>query len=455
MNRREIERLDRELSGFIDSMVEEMGRPERRRAMKWYVIGLLLDGERKSIEPMAARLVDDASEIEAMRQRLQQAVSVSTWLDDELYCRIARQLDGELPGIEAMVVDDTGFAKKGAHSVGVQRQYSGTLGRIDNCQIAVSLHLAGEAGSGCIGMRLFLPEAWAKDPGRRTKVGVPDDVSCEHKWQIALAQIDDALRWGVRKHVVLADAGYGDCSEFRQGLIERGLHYVVGVQAGHCVWPPGAEPSPPVDQDGPGRPRTYWIANADPVRIEELACSIPFEHYRTVSWRDGSKGVQRSKFVALRVCPAENYRRGKAKPPQATHWLLCQWPRDKDSPAKFWLSNLPPNTSLVSLVRFAKLRWRVERDYQEMKQELGLDHFEGRTWRGFHHHATLCAVAHAFLALQRALFPPEVLTLDTSHGTASSSAGGLALDRRLSALPQARAEGLATARTLADVIESY
>jgi SRSO17 transposase len=455
MNRREIERLDRDLSGFIESMIADMGRPERRRAMKWYIVGLLLDGERKSIEPMAARLVDSASEIEAMRQRLQQAVSVSTWGDEEMFRRVARKLDGELPGVEAMVVDDTVFPKKGPHSVGVQRQYSGTLGRIDNCQVAVSLHLAGEAGSGCIGMRLFLPEAWANDAARRAKVGVPDGTSFEHKWQIALVQIDNALRWGVRKHVVLADAGYGDCSEFRQGLIERGLHYIVGVQSGHCVWPPGVEPTPPTDDGGPGRPRTYWTASADPVRIEELACSIPYEQYRTVTWREGSKGIQRSRFVALRVCPAENYRRGKAKPPQATHWLLCQWPTDKDSPAKFWLSNLPETTSLVSLVRFAKLRWRVERDYQELKQEIGLDHFEGRSWRGFHHHATLCAVAHAFLALQRALFPPEILALDASDGAASSSGGRLALDRHLPALPQAGPSGCATARTLTDVIESY
>jgi SRSO17 transposase len=455
MNRQEIERLDRELSGFIESMVVDMGRPERRRAMQWYIVGLLLDGERKSIEPMAARLVDDASEIEGMRQRLQQSVSVSAWLDDELYRRIALKLDGELPGMEALVVDDTGFAKSGCHSVGVQRQYSGTLGRVDNCQVAVSLHLAGEAGSGCIGMRLFLPEVWAHDVARRSKVGVPQDVVFRHKWQIALAQIDDALRWGVRKHVVLADAGYGDCSEFRQGLIERGLHYVVGVQAGHCVWPPGVEPSPPPQTVGRGRPRTYWTACAEPVRIEELACSIPYEQYRTVTWRDGSRGLQRSKFAALRVCPAENYRRGKARPPQATHWLLCQWPKDKDSPAKFWLSNLPESTSLVSLVRLAKLRWRVERDYQEMKQEIGLDHFEGRSWRGFHHHATLCAVAHAFLALQRALFPPEVLALDATDGAAAPSGGGLTLDRDLSALSQAGVAERATSRTLKDVIKSY
>jgi SRSO17 transposase len=438
MNRREIERLDRELSGFIDSMVADMGRPERRRAMKWYIVGLLLDGERKSIEPMAARLVDATSEIQAMRQRLQQAVTIASWRDDDLFQRIARKIDCELPGIEAFVVDDTGFPKKGKHSVGVARQYSGTLGRVDNCQVAVSLHLAGEAGSGCIGMRLFLPEVWAADTQRRALVAVPDDVVFEHKWQLALHQIDDALRWGVRKHVVLADAGYGDSSDFRRGLIERGLHYVVGVQSGHCVWPPGVELSPPNQDEGSGRPRTYWTASQAPVRIEELACSVPYEQYRTVSWRDGSKGTQRSKFIALRVCPAENYRRGKAKEPQSTHWLLCQWPSDKHAPTKFWLSDLPADTSLVALVRLAKLRWRVERDYQELKQEIGLDHFEGRTWRGFHHHATLCAVAHAFLALQRALFPPAETAMDAIDGAQTASDDRAALDRHLSAVPTTR-----------------
>ena len=177
MNRRDLRKLDRELSEFIGSMVEGMGRTERRQALASYVTGLLLDGDRKSIEPMAARLVDDASEIEAMRQRLQQAVVIAEWADDEMRARLARKLDAELPAVEALVVDDTGFPKKGTHSVGVARQYSGTLGRIDNCQVAVSLHLAGEAGSGCIAMRLFLPEAWAGDAACREKAGVPASIA--------------------------------------------------------------------------------------------------------------------------------------------------------------------------------------------------------------------------------------------------------------------------------------
>src|SRR5215813_12359303 len=195
-----------------------MGRKERVENLGHYVTGLLLDGERKSIEPIAARLVDKPEEIEGMRQRLQQAVTVATWSEQELFRRIALKVDGELPGVEALVLDDTGFPKKGAHSVGVQRQYSGTLGRIDNCQVAVSLHLAGEAGSACIAMDLFLPEVWAADRSRRRKAGVPDEIEFKTKLQIALRQLDHARAIGVRPHVVLADAAYGDSVEFRNEL---------------------------------------------------------------------------------------------------------------------------------------------------------------------------------------------------------------------------------------------
>lgn len=402
MNRKQMARLDGELSEFLEQMFGGMGRPERVRAMRWYVQGQLLDGERKSIEPMAARLVDEAGQVEAMRQRLQQCVCVSPWSDQDVAERLACKLDRELPGIEAMVLDDTGFPKKGKHSVGVQRQYSGTLGRTDNCQVAVSLHLAGEAGSGCIAMRLYLPEVWAKDRKRRRGAGVPDEVAFAPKWKIALEQIDSALSWGVRKHVMLADAAFGEVGEFRDGLKERGLNYVVGIKGTTLLWPPGSQRRVARRNKRPGRPRTrYRDERHPPMNAAELATTL---EYRTVRWREGSRGWQSSRFAAVRVRTAHAYT--KSQPPGDEQWLLCEWTKGKETPSKLFLASLPADTSLKALVRLAKLRWRVERDYQEMKQELGLDHFEGRTWRGFHHHATLCTVAHGFLALRRALSPP-------------------------------------------------
>jgi SRSO17 transposase len=373
-------------------------------------MGLLLDGERKSIEAMAGRLVDDVSEVDAMRQRLQQAAVVARWCDAEVFRRLALKLDVELPGVEALVVDDTGFAKKGTHSVGVARQYSGTLGRVDNCQVAVSLHLAGEAGSGCIGMRLYLPDEWTEDRPRMKTVGVPEDVGFEPKWQIALGQVDAALVAGVRKHVVLADAGYGDVGDFRAGLRERGLAYVVGVSGNHVVWPPGSNPEPPARNGAKGRlPTRYQDAANPPIAIVKLAKKL---RYRKVSWREGSRGWQSSRFAAVRIRTA--HRHLQCAPPGEEEWLLCEWPEGEKEPTKRWLSTLGPDTSLRALVRSAKLRWRVERDYQDLKGELGLDHYEGRTWRGFHHHATLCALAHGFLALQRALFPPKQEAMDAA-----------------------------------------
>jgi SRSO17 transposase len=407
-------KLDAELREYFESMVEGMGRLERRRAMELYLTGLLLEGERKSVEPMARRLAQKAQEHEALRQRLQQCVAVADWSDEQMRGRLALKLEEELGGLEAFVVDDTGFPKKGMHSVGVARQYSGTLGRTDNCQVAVSLHLAGEKGSGCIGMRLYLPQEWASSKKRRKAAGVPTQVSFLRKWEIALCQLDDALKWGVRKHVVLADAGYGDAREFRDAVRERGLHYLMGVQGAHKVWPPGANPQKPMKEPGRrGRPRTGYVAEGvEPLAIEQLALQLPKKEWRTVAWREGSRGEQSSRFAAVRVRTAE--RHVQRAPPSEEGWLLLEWPQDEQSPTKYYLSSLPADTSLKKLVRLAKLRWRVERDYQEMKGEVGLDHFEGRTWRGFHHHATLCMVAHGFLALRRALFPPEEATLDAA-----------------------------------------
>jgi SRSO17 transposase len=436
MRAAELRKLDRELREYIESFVDGMGRSERRRAMGLYITGLLLDGERKSIEPMAARLVDDERHIAAMRQRLHGCIAESLWSDDEIRARLARKLDREMPGVEAFVIDDTGFPKKGKYSVGVQRQYCGTLGRRDNCQVATSLHLAGEAGSGCIALRLYLPESWADDKRRRRIAGVPQDAMFLRKWEIALRQLDDALQWGVRKHVVLADAGYGDCVEFRAGLEERGLRYVVAVNGTHLVWPPGSNPRPPKRKPGQGgvAPTKYVDGDKRPIAISELVQRIPLSKYKKLAWREGSRGRQSSRFLAMRVRVAAHHHYGKA--PSDEQWLLCNWLDGADAP-KFWLSNLPGSTPIKAIVALAKLRWRVERDYQELKQEIGLDHFEGRTWRGFHHHATLCAVAHAFLALRRALSPPIPNEVDIAEGAAAPPVRLAPLDRDLSALSPA------------------
>jgi SRSO17 transposase len=417
MKRKTLERLDRELEAYLSSLTDVLGRADRRASAMWYVTGLLLDGERKSLAPMAARLVDDPGTADAMRQRLQECVVISPWSDDELRERLARKVVKELPALAALIIDDTGFPKKGIHSVGVQRQYSGTLGRRDNCQVATSLHVAGERGSACIAMRLYLPESWTQDRARCRKAGVPDEVVFQTKWQLALAALDDAARWDVPKYPVLADAGYGDVGEFRAGLHERGYPYVLGVQGTHVVWAPGTGPMPPPPRTAAnrGRPATRWLAGDEkPISLRKLALKRGRVACRVVRWRQGSSGRQHSVFGAVRVRTAHRHELGRA--PSVEQWLLYEWPASEAEPTKYWLSTLPATTPLSKLVRHAKLRWRVERDYQEMKAELGLDHFEGRTWRGFHHHATLVAVAHAFLALRRALFPPERRAVDAAHG---------------------------------------
>jgi SRSO17 transposase len=422
--------LDRELGEYIEWLTSGMGRPERREALGLYLTGLLLDGERKSIEPLASRLVDDISEIEGMRQRLQQCVTVSKWAEREVFRRIAVKVDAELPELEAFVVDDTGFAKKGEHSVGVTRQYSGTLGRVDNCQVATSLHLAGERGSACIGLRLYLPEEWTNDRRRCRNAKVPPDVAFQTKWQIALALVDDALDAGIRSHVVLADSGYGDSREFRNALRERGLHYAVGVHHPTMVWRPGTQFSvpPKTSHKGPARRNPHAIAGA-PVSIGALAKELS---YRTVTWREGTRGKQSSRFAAVRVNTAHKHTQGGAPGPE--EWLLCEWPSSESGPTKYYLLSLSEDISLRELVRTAKLRWRVERDYQDLKNEVGLDHFEGRSWPGFHHHAALCAAAHAFLALRRALFPPEQGPLDAADGPSSSPASAAAPPGRVPAV---------------------
>jgi len=427
-----LQKLRKELSSFLSEMLEDQGRPERRDALGHYITGLLLEGERKSIQPMAARLTEDPASADAMRQRLQDCVSASRWSEIDLLRRFTIKVDRELPGLEVMVIDDTGFAKKGKHSVGVARQYSGTLGRVDNCQVMPSVHLAGERGSVMVGQRLYLPEEWTDDRARCRAVGVPDEVEFKTKWQIALDLIDQTLGFGITRRPVLADAGYGETVEFRDGLTQRGLTYVVGIPNNQLVWRPGTNPKPPKQRAGKGRPRTHWRdGNNQPIQIAKLVKGIPRERYQTVTWREGTRGKMSSKFLAYRIRSAVKHTKGR--PPGEQQWLLCEW-QSCDSKPKFWLSTLPANISLKELVRVTKLRWRVERDYQDLKGEVGLDHFEGRSWRGFHRHATLCAVAHGFLALRRALFPPIENQVDPAGGPEAAPADSVGAHRVVPAL---------------------
>lgn len=450
---RQLHKLERELDTYADYLTAEMGRPERREAMQQYLTGLLLEGTRKSVAPMAARLAASEEQIPALRQRLQQCVTESRWPAEEVFRRVAQKLTAELPEIAAWLVDDTGFPKKGTHSVGVARQYSGTLGRTDTCQVAVSLHVAGDRGSGCIGMRLYLPQEWAADADRRARVGVPETVRFQEKWRMALDLIDAALAWGLPPKPVVADAAYGDCTLFRQGLAARGLPYLVAVSGTQVVWPPGVVPQPPAPHvpGQPGRPRTRYQApdGSQPVSIQALARSLPRRAYRKVTWREGSRGPQCASFAARRIRTASGHTKGR--PPGPEQWLLCEWLPGEAEPTKFSLSNLPPTASRRHLVRLAHQRWRVERDYQDMKEELGLDHFEGRFWRGFHHHVALCAAAHAFLALRRALFPPPAPSLDPARGAARAPADSAAQAGRMPALPPALRRHRSAAGAIQDV----
>jgi SRSO17 transposase len=307
----------------------------------------------------------------------------------------------------AWIVDDTGFVKKGTHSVGVVRQYCGQVGKQENCRVAVSLSVATEQVSLPIAWRLYLPEIWAKDYKRRKATGIPKEVAFTTKPAIALQQIRRAVEDEVPKAPVLADAAYGNDSQFREGLCELGLEYVVGIQKSTTVWRAGTAPLPAKRWKGMGRPPTLLRRDKQhqPVAVKQLAESLPPRAWKSVCWREGTKQKLRCRFAALRVRVAHrDYWRSELP---AEEWLLIEWPSEESEPTKYWLATLSVDTTLADLVKSAKHRWIIERDYEELKQELGLGHYEGRGWRGFHHHATLCIAAYGFLVAERGRFSPS------------------------------------------------
>src|ERR1700749_4772265 len=378
------------LAAYLDAIAGVLGHARRAAAAQAYCIGLLLPGERKSIEPMAARL--DPTHVQAKHQSLHHVVAQADWDDAAVLAAVRAQV---LPAIERhgpvlyWIVDDTSFPKKGHHPGGV------------------GLSVANDHSSLPIAYRLFLPEAWANDPLRRAKAGVPAAVAFESKTAIALGQLRQALGGGVPGGIVLGDPAYGDETAFRVGVAELGLRYVLGVRSGTSAWLPGTKPLPPAPWSGRGRPATRLRRDAEhrPVTLKALACSLPSRAWRSVTWRVGTQGELASRFAAVRVRPA--HRDTQRSEPWPQEWLLIEWPDGEAEPAKYWFSNLPRRTPLQRLVRVAKARWWIERDYQELKQELGLGHYEGRNWRGFHHHASLCIAAYGFLIAERCLFPPQ------------------------------------------------
>jgi SRSO17 transposase len=395
-------------AAYVDALAGGLGHADRIAPMQAYCTGLLLPGERKSIEPMAARL--EPHRAQAAHQSLHHLVAHAEWSDEILLASVHEQV---LPVIErhgairAWIVDDTGFPKKGIHSVGVARQYCGQLGKPDNCQVAVSLSLANDHASLPIAFQLYLPEEWAQNPERRAKAGVPETVAFHSTPTIALAQIRAALLAGVSPAVVLADAGYGSETAFRTALTQMGLTYIVGIASSTSLWAPGTGPLPPQPWSGRGRAPTLLRRDPQhkPISAQKLAKTLPETTWQIVTWREGSKAALTSRFAAVRVRPAHrDYWRATLRPEE---WCLIEWPVGEKRPTKYWLSTLPEDITLTELVDLAKLRWRIERDYQELKQEIGLGHFEGRGWRGFHHHATLCIAAYGFLVSERSRFFPS------------------------------------------------
>jgi SRSO17 transposase len=390
--------LESRFEGYCETLVEALGHADRQRPAQWYLKGLMLPGERKSVEPMAARVQPE--NVRSAHQAMHHLVADAAWEDRAVLGAVAGQVVPELlkraPGCW-WILDDTAHGKKGTHSVGVARQYSGRLGKTENCQVAVSLSLANTHGSLPLDDRLYLPKAWTDDRRRCTRAGVPEDIAFRTKGQIARAEMEAALALGIVRGVVLADAGYGDETDFRDWLAEQHFEYVVGVRSGTGVWWGEHQPATPAPGSSRGRPRTRLRRNADhrPISVLELARRLPAKSWRRLSWREGSQGSLSSRFARVRVRAAHGDRHRPAQ------WLLIEWPVAQSEPIHYWLATLPATLSFKQLVGHAKGRWMIERDYQELTSELGLSHYEGRNWRGFHHHATLCIAAYGFLMLER------------------------------------------------------
>lgn len=391
--------LERRFERYCDGIVSTLLHADREQPARWYIKGLMLPGERKSVEPMAARV--QPAQVRSAHQSMHHLVADAPWGDEAMLSAVAERVLPKLieaHGAVRWIVDDTGFPKKGKHSVGVARQYCGQTGKQDNCRVAVSLSIAGERGSLPVGYQLYLPGEWADDEVRRRKVGVPEEVVFKTKPELAMQQIEAALAAGYPRGVVLADAAYGDETAWRERLANHGLTYAVGVRPGTTVWWGEHQPLTRLAPSARrGRPRRRLMRDDthQPIAVADVARALPGQAWRSVTWREGTAGALSSRFARVRVRAAHRDQ------PRDEEWLIIEWAEGADEPAHYWLSNLPRRIAWQEMADTVMGRWRIERDYEELKQELGLGHYEGRNWRGFHHHASLCIAAYGFLMLER------------------------------------------------------
>jgi len=384
---------------YVEGIASVIGHADRVRPLWDYCVGLMMPCERKSVEPIAA--LTAPKRVGAQHQSLLHFVNQAPWSDEKVSAKVCEMVLPEIERhgpIEAWIIDDTGFPKKGRHSVGVDRQYCGQVGKQDNCQVAVSLSIANHYASLPVAYRLYLPKEWAEDGERRRKAGVPEDICFKTKLEIALDQLTWACEAGLPRGVVLMDTGYGCDAKLRMSTTALGLMYVAGVKPNILVWAPGIEP-PRGRKSIKRRPDEPYLTS-----VGELALGLPAKAWRTIKRREGAADWLSSRFARMRVRVAHRHAPAES---QAEEWLLIEWPEGEKKPTKYWLSTLPEDISFRKLVDITKLRWRIERDYQELKQEVGLGHYEGRGWRGFHHHATLCIAAYGFLVSERETIPPS------------------------------------------------
>src|SRR5499427_7274008 len=372
---------------YVNELAKVIGHADRKGPFRDYCAGLLATEGRRSVEPMA--VVTDPGRVSTQHQKLLHLVANSPWSDEKMLAKVRELVVPSMTRsgpIEVWIIDDTGFPKKGTHSVGVHHQYCGQLGKQANCQVAVTLSIANHHASLPIAYQLYLPREWADDKARRKKVHVPGSIRFKTKPQIALEQIRAARQAGVPPGVVLMDASYGNNGILRRAITGLGLLYVASIQTTTKVRP--------VREDDLKPPR---------VSVEALALSLPKRAWRTIAWREGTNKKLRSRFACMRVRVSPI--RGESRFAEET--LLIEWPKGEAKPTKYWLATVDQDMSLRELVDLAKMRWRIEHDYRDLKQEIGLGHYEGRGWRGFHHHGTLCIASYGFLISERERIPPS------------------------------------------------